>query len=123
MGEKKKKALVQMGVKFKSIRTENGFTQEQLAAFLNVDRTMITKFEKGERTLGIAELERACELFGCNLKVLRDLEEYHPMTIAYRAKDLTLEDMEATRKVQRIVINLRRIKEYGRENNEVDYTT
>lgn len=122
MEEKKKATLIQMGMTFKRMRTENGFTQEQLAAFLNVDRTMITKFEKGERALGIADLERACELFGCDLKVLRGLEEYQPMTVAYRAKDLSLEDMEAVRKVQRIVLNLRRIKEYGKENNEDNYT-
>ena len=100
---------------FKKIRLICGFTQEQMATFLGVDRTMITKYEKGERGLGIGTLEKACEIFGCNLNVLRGLEEYKPMTVAYRAKDLTIEDMEAICMVQRIALNLRRIKEYGKE--------
>ena len=120
--ESKKITLSEMGAKFKEIRTKCGFTQEQIANFLELDRTMITKFEKGERSLGIADLERACELFGCNLKVLRGLQEFEPMTVAYRAKELTLEDMEAVRNVQRIVLNLRRIKAYQEEKDEVGYT-
>ena len=120
--ESKKITLPEMGARFKEIRTKCGFTQEQIANFLELDRTMITKFEKGERSLGIADLERACELFGCNLKVLRGLQEFEPMTVAYRAKELTLEDMEAVRNVQRIVLNLRRIKAYQEEKDEVGYT-
>ncbi len=120
--ESKKNTLPEMGARFKEIRTKCGFTQEQIANFLELDRTMITKFEKGERSLGIADLERACGLFGCNLKVLRGLQEFEPMTVAYRAKELTLEDMEAVRNVQRIVLNLRRIKAYQEEKDEVGYT-
>ena len=105
----------QMGEIFKEVRSACGFTQDQMATFLGVDRTLITKYEKGERGLGIGALERACEVFGCNLNVLRGIEEYKPMTVAYRAKDLTIEDMEAICMVQKIALNLRRIKEYGKE--------
>lgn len=107
--------MQQKGEIFKKIRTTCGFTQDQIATFLDVDRTMITKYEKGERGLGIGTLERACEVFGCNLNVLRGMEEYKPMTVAYRAKELTIEDMEAICMVQKIALNLRRIKEYGKE--------
>ena len=115
MEDMKKRALMQMGTCFKAVRTECGFTQEQMANFLDVDRTMITKFEKGERSLGVADLERACELFGCSIKVFRGAETFKPMAVAYRAKELTAEDMEAVRKVQKIMLNLRRVKEYGKE--------
>lgn len=104
--------LRQVGEIFKEIRSKCGFTQDQMATFLGVDRTMITKYEKGERMLGVGTLEKACEIFGCNLNVLRGIEEYKPMAVAYRAKDLTIEDMEAICMVQRIALNLRRIKEY-----------
>lgn len=120
--EKKRITPEEMGSIFKKLRKKCGFTQDQIANFLDLDRTMITKFEKGERSLGIADMERACELFGCNLKVLRGLQEFEPMTVAYRAKDLTPDDMEAVRCVQRIVLNLRRIKEFGEERDEVDHT-
>lgn len=115
MKEKDRMTLIEMGSRFKDVRQRSGYTQEQMAKFLELDRTMITKFEKGERALGIADLERACGLFGCSLKVLRGLENYQPMAVAYRAKDMTIEDMEAVRKVQKIILNMRRIKAYGKE--------
>lgn len=115
MSESRREALIQTGIRFKEMRTKCGFTQEQMAIFLGQDRTMITKFEKGERSLGVADLERACELFGCNLKTLRGDEEYRPMAVGYRAKELSVTDMEAIRKIQKIVLNMRRIKEYGKE--------
>lgn len=123
MEEKKKLALLEMGIRFKNMRTVCGFTQEQMAVFLDLDRTLITRFEKGERALGMADLERACELFGCDFNVLRGLEEYRPMAVAYRAKELTLEGMESVHKVQRIALNLRRIKQFGKEQDEINYTT
>ena len=104
--------LRHVGEIFKDIRSKCGFTQEQMATFLGVDRTMISKYEKGERGLGVGTLEKACEVFGCSLSVLRGLEEYRPMTVAYRAKELTIEDMEAICMVQKIALNLRTIKEY-----------
>lgn len=115
MNKEKDNDMRQMGEIFKEIRSTCGFTQDQMATFLGVDRTMITKYEKGERGLGIGTLERACEIFGCNLNVLRGVEKYKPMTVAYRAKDLTIEDMEAICMVQKIALNLRRIKKYGEE--------
>lgn len=123
MNGKEKNTILEMGNRFKTVRTMNGYTQEQMARFLDVDRTLITKFEKGERTLGIADLERACGLFGCDLKTLRGLNEYRPMTVAYRAKDLSLEDMESVRKVQKIILNMRRIKAYGKDSYEDGFTT
>lgn len=123
MEENKKLALLEMGIRFKNMRTVCGFTQEQMAVFLDLDRTLITRFEKGERAIGIADLERACELFGCDFKVLRGLEEYRPMAVAYRAKELTIEGMESVQKVQRIALNLRRIKQFGKEQDEINYTT
>lgn len=121
MREKKMPELVQMGAWFKDVRIKCGFTQEQIANFLELDRTTITKFEKGERTLGVSDLEIACELFGCTLDMLRNLEEFEPMAVAYRAKDLTLEDMESVRMVQKIILNMRRIREFGKENDEINY--
>lgn len=111
----RKAELITMGKRFKEVRTKSGFTQEQIANFLRLDRTMIAKFEKGERAIGIADLERACGVFGCSLKVLRGLEEYRPLAVAYRAKDLSVQDMESVRKVQKIILNMRRIKAYGKE--------
>ena len=114
MNSKGKNIILEMGKRFKEVRTTNGYTQEQIARFLDVDRTLIVKFEKGERTLGIADLERACGLFGCDLKTLRGLKEYHPMIVVFSGRDLSLVDMESVNKVQKIILNMRRIKAYSK---------
>ena len=91
--------LVNAGRRFKEIRKQNDFTQEQIA-----------KFEVGERSLGMALIEKACSLFGCEADAVLEEQEYRPLAVAYRAKDLTLDDIEVVSKVQQIALNLRRIK-------------
>lgn len=110
MEERKSIRMAEAGSRFKSVRIENGFTQEQMAEFLGVDRTLIAKFEKGERSLGVSLLEKACRLFGCTLAALDGRQEYTPLAVAFRAKELTVEDMDAISKVQKIVLNMRELK-------------
>ena len=98
------------GERFKEIRSTHGFTQEQIAAFLQIDRTLLAKFEKGERSLGLSVLEKACGLFGCSLLELEQDTPYTPLTIAFRAKELTIEDMEAVSKIQKLVLNTQKMK-------------
>ncbi len=98
------------GIRFKEIRTQLNFTQSQVAEFLGIDRSLIAKFEKGERSIGAAPLERACRLFGCDMNVLLGESKFEPIAIAYRAKDLKNEDLDAIAKVQKIALNLRTLK-------------
>lgn len=108
--KEKNEMLINAGRRFKEIRKQNDFTQEQIAQFLQVDRSLIAKFEVGERSLGMALIEKACRLFGCEANAVLGEQEYRPLAVAYRAKDLTLDDIEAVSKVQQIALNLRRIK-------------
>jgi transcriptional regulator with XRE-family HTH domain len=101
----------QIGKQFKTARTTIGFTQDQVSEFLGVDRTMIAKFEAGERSLGMSTLEKSCELFGCELDMMYGDEPYRPLTVAYRTKELEPEDLEVICRLQRMALNLRQIKE------------
>lgn len=107
--------LRKVGSNFKAIRTQNGFTQEQMANYLDVDRSLLAKFEQGERKLGVAVLERACNLFGCTLAEIDGRNEYVPLATAFRAKDLTIDDMKAVSQIQKIVLNLQRMKKLEKE--------
>lgn len=53
-----------LGNHIRSIRKELNFTQEKLASKLNVSRTLITHYEKGDRTIRTADLKQICELSG-----------------------------------------------------------
>lgn len=119
VNKEQNKLLEAAGKRFKSIRELNGFTQEQVGCYLSVDRTLIAKFEAGERSLGMSCIERACRLFGCETDAVLSDREYHPLAVTYRAKDLKTEDMEAIAKVRQIALNLRRIKDsLGGEQRE-----
>ena len=54
-----------MGKKFKMLRERSGFTQSQLAEYLNVDQSYISKCEQNERQFSVDILEKTSNLFGC----------------------------------------------------------
>lgn len=97
-----------IGSRFKDLREQNNFTQTQLANFLEVDQSLISKFEKGERKIGSELLEKACTLFGCDLELLSsDRNDYKPMDIAFRSNNLQTEDLEAISVINKIALNMR----------------
>jgi transcriptional regulator with XRE-family HTH domain len=96
------------GMKFKALREKCGLTQRQLAEYLNVDQSYISKCEKNERQFSIEILEKAASLFGCTLEhFTNDETEYSPAAIALRAKAVTAKDMETIATMNKIALNLR----------------
>lgn len=53
-----------LGNNLKSIRKELNFTQEKLASKLNISRTLVTHYERGNRTIRTADLKGICEMSG-----------------------------------------------------------
>ena len=51
----------------KSIRTDAGLTQQQLAERLGVPQSFISKYESGERRLDLVELRDICKALGISL--------------------------------------------------------
>lgn len=98
------------GNKFKEIRNANNFTQDQIASYLGVERSHIAKFEKGERSLQMSQIERASSLFGCDSSTIIENKEYSPLAVAYSTKDLSMEDLDTIAKVNTMVLNLRKMK-------------
>jgi|SRR5665647_1731847 len=90
-----------------SLRKASGITQAQLAEFLNVDQSYISKCEKSERQPSTDMLEKLSSLFGCPFKFFVDLEcEYQPMEYAFRTNGIELEDFESISVINKIAINL-----------------
>ena len=107
-----------MNKRFKEIRETNNFTQSQLANFLEVDQSYISKFEKGERNIGVDILEKACDLFGCSLTCFQNEDEvYKPLSTAFRSNDFKAEDLDAISAVHKIALNLRFINRMLEDDN------
>jgi len=97
-----------IGDNAKSARESNGFTQANIADFLKVDQSLISKFEKGERSIQSDMLERLANLYGYRISDF-ECEGGIPkqrMKVAYRSSGMSAEDMETIHDIRRIVMNL-----------------
>ena len=102
-------------IRLKQLRTESRITQEQLAQYLDVDQSMITKLEKGTRSLNITLIEKICNLFGCSEAYLVGEDDvYIPLNFAFRANGIQVEDLESIAAVNKIVMNIRYMNEMMR---------
>lgn len=63
-----------MNERLKVIRKESGLTQKGFAERLGVDRTLIVKWENGERSIPTPQMKLICSEFNVRLEWLRDGE-------------------------------------------------
>lgn len=97
-----------IGNRFNELRVQNGLTQSQLAEYLNVDQSYISKCEKNERQFNVEILEKAANLFGCSMDYFTNPDtEYRPIPFALRANRITAEDLESIAVINKITLNLR----------------
>ena len=99
---------VLIGQNAKRAREYNGFSQENVANFLKVDQSLISKFEKGDRSLQSDMLERLANLYGYKIADFecRGGVPEHRMKAAYRSSGISADDMEAIHDIKRIAMNL-----------------
>ncbi len=94
--------------KLKMMRENAGLRRGQIADYLGVTQTFISKVETGERTLTVDRLESVVNLYGYGLAAFEDIEEdLHPIQFALRAQDVRQEDLRAIAEIGKIAINSR----------------
>ena len=99
-------------IRLKQLRKESKITQEQLANYLDIDQSMITKLENGTRNLSVTLIEKICNLFGCSDTYLMGVEDdYIPLNFAFRSNGIQSEDLESIAAVNKIVMNIRYMNE------------
>ena len=95
-----------IGKNAKRLREANAFSQSNIADFLGVDQSLISKFEKGERTINVDLLEKLAVLYGCRLSDLNEesLAEQR-IKIAFRANTLSADDLHVIHDIKRVAMN------------------
>ena len=94
-----------IGNNIKILRDNMGFSQSTIARFLNVDQSLISKVEKGE-SLSTDMLEKLACLFGISIDAIEsNTIETSSLSFAFRASDLSAEDLEAISAINRIALN------------------
>ena len=98
--------IVVIGENIRKLRENAGFTQASIASFLDVDQSLISKIEKGERGITLTMFEKLSYLFGVDIDQLE-----HPdfsaskLSFAFRGKDFSTEEMRAITEINKIALN------------------
>lgn len=94
--------------KLKFMREQAGLRQGQIAEFLGVTQTYISKVETGERKLTVDQLENLVNLYGYSLSSFADMKsDAQPIRFAFRAKEVSQEELKVIADIGRIAINSR----------------
>jgi len=106
-----------IGQKVRTLREKAGLNQAQIAQFLGVDQSTISKCEKGERQFQVDHLERLGSLFCASLgDLMNDEAPLAPLQIAFRADGMQVEDLNAIADIQKIALNLDQMRALLRES-------
>ena len=103
---------VTVGEKIRQLRENSKISQTQLALFLGVDQSMVSKIESNERSPSIELLEKLSNLFGCTDDYFESDPVGKPsLQFAFRANEISHEDFEAISAIHRIALNMREMKQ------------
>ncbi len=83
-----------LGVRVKDLRTERGFTLDELAGRSGVSRAMISKLERGEKNPTLVIAARLAEGLGVSLSRLAGVEERREVVLVPKERRMVLKDPE-----------------------------
>ena len=96
------------GKNIKMYREKLGYNQEEMSQFLGINRVSLSQYETGEREIPLEVLNKSANLFGIELiELLESNDDYNSanLAFAFRAKDLTIEDLNSIAQFQKVVRN------------------
>lgn len=98
--------LSKTGMKIKQLREKANLTQKQIAEFLSIDQSLVSKFEKGERSINSDALNQLATLFCCPISALVSDEITVPTyNIAFRTSAIDNDDLNALSVINKIALN------------------
>lgn len=97
-----------IGKNMQAIRQKLGFTQEQVAAYLQINREEVSYYEIGSRTASTKILSQLADLYGVDEYDFfeEDLDMANVnLALAFRAESIKAEDLAQIAKFKKIVRN------------------
>jgi len=97
---------INLGHKLKILRTQANFTQKQIADYLSIDQSHISKIENGERVISSDMLHQLSKLYCCPLSsLLSDGEDLVIPRLSFRTGLLDKEDLQTLSLLNKIALN------------------
>lgn len=95
-----------ISVSLRMLRDNAGYNQQSIAKFLGVDQSLISKIEKGERSISADMLDKLASLFGVSsTAIVNDVVATKPLSCAFRCSELSSSDLEAISAINKIALN------------------
>ncbi|MCR5478951.1 MAG: helix-turn-helix domain-containing protein [Ruminococcus sp.] len=96
-----------INVIIKRLREHNGYTQKNIADYLNVDQSFISKVEKGDRAFTSDMVDKIAALFGVSVSSLvsKDFDKAPSTVCSFRTSDLSSQDLQTIAVINKIAIN------------------
>ena len=77
--------MKEVGQRLKQLREEHSYSQTQVAEYLGIDQSNLSKIERGERNFKLSSLIKLCSLYNCSQDyILCRSDEYDKSNIAFR---------------------------------------
>lgn len=93
--------------RLKSVRKQNRFTQKQVADYLGVDQSFVSKMENGTRSINMTIFDKLCLLYNVTPEyILGESDEYTP--IKYRSDERV--DLNAIAKMNEVKSHLKLLR-------------
>ena len=95
-----------VGQNIRLFRDRLGFSQANLADFLGIAREQISYYENGTRNVPLDYLQKLADLFGIDAYDLLETDSGQQqvnVALAFRADDLTTQDLESMAAFRRVV--------------------
>lgn len=103
-----------VGTNIHQFRDRLGSTQSSVAEYLGISRELISYYETGARPVPTDHLQKLADLFGIDAYDLLEADSAQQqanMAFAFRADELTPEDLGSIAAFQRIVNNYLKMKQ------------
>ena len=103
-----------MHKKIRKLREDNGYSQKQIADYLEMDQSYVSKIEKGTRNLNEVSFNKLCLLYNCSPDyLLGKSDDYEPPKIAFRSDEAV--DLFAISKMNQVMGYLNLLRKIGGE--------
>ena len=102
-----------IGKNLKVYREKFGFTQDAFSEYLGINRVELSYYENGKRPISISIISKASDIFGIDGYELYQRESksaHSDLAFAFRADDLSSQEINEISKFKKIVKNYLQMK-------------